>query len=66
MKFYLKITKVTIEGYRRHLKKKVNEICVLKCVCGKRAFRDMEGIFKKVNYIYMSASECVCWKEKKK
>ena len=47
--------------------KKVNElICVLKCVCGKRTFRDMEDIFKKVNYIYISASECVLEGEKKK
>jgi len=51
-----------IEG----IKKKVNElICVLKCVCGKRTFRDMGGIFKKVNYIYMSANECVREGEKK-
>ena len=40
---------------------------MLKCVCEKRAYRDMEGILKKVNYIYiyMSASECVLEGEKK-
>jgi len=38
---------------------------VLKCVCGKRTFRNMEGILKKFNYIYMSASECVLEGEKK-
>jgi len=38
-------------------------------VCGgKKTFRDTEGIFKKVNYIYIyiSASECVLEGGKKK
>jgi len=40
---------------------------VLKCVHGKKTFRDIEGIFKKVNYIYiyMSSSECAVKKKKK-
>ena len=33
--------------------------------CGKRTFRGIEGIFKKVNYIYINASECVLEGEKK-
>jgi hypothetical protein len=36
-------------------------------VCGEKTFRDIEGNFKKVNYIYiyMSASECAVKREKK-
>ena len=40
---------------------------MLKCVCGEKTFRDIEGNFKKVNYIYiyMSASEYAVKREKK-
>ena len=38
----------------------------LKMCAREKTFRDMDGIFKKINYIHVCVCARACWKEKKK